>query len=163
MVDDMTSYTKLWYHSQNYDITVSLGHTSQGYITTVILVISQCYIILQAMISYPRLWYHLTQGSRCKLFPCILYTWMCQYQAVQGRTKPYTAWYWHIQVYRMQGKCLVQLCTAWYWDEYEIIDFRMYWFIPAHTATYCYILVYIKNDWNVAAHTISNLHILISI
>ncbi len=32
----MISYTNLWYHSQIYDITVSLGHISQEYITTVI-------------------------------------------------------------------------------------------------------------------------------
>ena len=45
-------------------------HTSEDYITTVISpwqLWSQCDIIQQTMISHPKLWYHVLQGSRCWL------------------------------------------------------------------------------------------------
>ncbi len=84
----MISHSKLWYHIQNYDITVCQCHSESdishrdilgAYITTAISPLplwyhrvyhsQHCditgYITVNTVISHPKLWYYMTQGSRC--------------------------------------------------------------------------------------------------
>jgi hypothetical protein len=101
--------------------------------------------------------------SSTKLFPWILYTWMCHYQAVQGRTKPCSALYHLVVAHSGIQDSWKMLGTTWYWDRtklrqlvprrvlgsawqyqtehdstkwYEIVIYGMNWYVQAHTGMY---------------------------
>ena len=80
-------------------------------------------------------------------YPWILYTWTRHYKAVW---RPHTALYCLVQVYRIQGYCLVPPCTEKSMRSLETVQgclyknisacTKTYWYVPKSTISYLYIL-----------------------